>query len=70
MVSFLRETGTDGSYSMKCSLEDVNVICNEEKTVQIKAGEGFMQGIFVEYGITVDDAATDVRNGGFGSTTK
>lgn len=33
MVSFLRETGTDGNYSMKCSLEDVNVICNEEKTV-------------------------------------
>ena len=29
-----------------------------------------MQGIFVEYGITVDDAATDVRNGGFGGTTK
>lgn len=28
-----------------------------------------MQGIFVEYGITVDDAVTDVRNGGFGSTT-
>ena len=43
---------------------------NEEKTVRIKAGEGFMQGIFVEYGITVDDAVTDVRNGGFGSTTK
>lgn len=33
MVSFLRETGTNGSYSMKCSLEDVNAICNEEKTV-------------------------------------
>ena len=33
MVSFLRERGTDGSYSMKCSLEDVNAICNEEKTV-------------------------------------
>ena len=33
MVSYLRETGTDGSYSMKCSLEDVNAICNEEKTV-------------------------------------
>lgn len=33
MVSFLRETGTDGSYSMKCNLEDVNAICNEEKTV-------------------------------------
>ena len=33
MVSFLREKSTDGSYSMKCSLEDVNAICNEEKTV-------------------------------------
>ena len=33
MVSFLRETGTDRSYSMKCSLEDVNAIGNEEKTV-------------------------------------
>lgn len=29
-----------------------------------------MQGIFTEYGITVDDDATETRNGGFGSTTK
>ena len=43
---------------------------NEDKTVTIRAGEGFMQGIFVEYGITLDDDVTDVRNGGFGSTTK
>ena len=28
-----------------------------------------MQGIFVEYGITVDDDAQAERNGGFGSTT-
>ncbi len=28
-----------------------------------------MQGIFVEYGITVDDDVTEVRNGGFGSTS-
>ncbi|HJA67870.1 deoxyuridine 5'-triphosphate nucleotidohydrolase [Lachnoclostridium sp. An169] len=43
---------------------------NEGKTVDVKPGEGFMQGIFVEYGITLDDDVTDVRNGGFGSTTK
>lgn len=43
---------------------------NEKKVVEIKGGEGFMQGIFVEYGITVDDDVTEVRNGGFGSTTK
>lgn len=43
---------------------------NEGKTVEIKAGTGFMQGIFVEYGITIDDDVQTVRNGGFGSTTK
>ena len=43
---------------------------NEEKTVELPAGTGFMQGIFVEYGITVDDDVTDIRNGGLGSTTK
>ena len=42
---------------------------NEGKTVELKAGTGFMQGIFVEYGITVDDDVQTERNGGFGSTT-
>lgn len=41
----------------------------EGKTVELKAGEGFAQGIFLEYGVTVDDDATEKRNGGFGSTT-
>lgn len=43
---------------------------NENKTISIKQGEGFMQGIFLPYGITVDDETTQTRNGGFGSTTK
>lgn len=43
---------------------------NEDKTLTIPAGTGFMQGIFVEYGITIDDDAQGIRNGGFGSTTK
>ena len=43
---------------------------NEGKTVEVKQGIGFAQGIFLEYGITVDDQAEGVRNGGFGSTTK
>ena len=41
----------------------------EGKVVCIEKGTGFMQGIFVEYGITVDDDAVEIRNGGFGSTT-
>ena len=40
------------------------------KTVTVAAGEAFAQGIFCEYGITMDDDATAVRNGGFGSTTR
>lgn len=43
---------------------------NENLDLVIKKGTGFMQGIFIEYGITTDDEVTDVRNGGFGSTTK
>ncbi len=43
---------------------------NDDQTLQLEAGMGFMQGIFVEYGITLDDATSTVRNGGFGSTSQ
>lgn len=43
---------------------------NEDKVLTIEEGTGFMQGIFVEYGITVDDNTMEERNGGLGSTTK
>ena len=43
---------------------------NEDKVMLVKKGEGFMQGIFLPFGITEDDNATAKRNGGFGSTTK
>lgn len=43
---------------------------NEEKVLQVEQGTGFMQGIFTQYGITTDDDADGIRNGGFGSTTK
>lgn len=42
----------------------------ENKQVVIKQGEGFMQGIFLQFGITVDDDVNTIRDGGFGSTTK
>lgn len=42
----------------------------EGRTVSVKKGEAFAQGIFLEYGVTFDDEADGVRNGGFGSTTK
>ena len=42
----------------------------EEKEVLLKKGSAFVQGIFLEYGITFDDEVTELRNGGFGSTNK
>ena len=43
---------------------------NEGKTVDLKEGDAFAQGIFIPYGVTEDDAVTESRNGGFGSTGK
>ena len=43
---------------------------NEGKTVRVDSGKGFAQGIFMPFGITEDDNVDEIRNGGFGSTTK
>lgn len=43
---------------------------NEGKTLTLEAGDAFAQGVFLEYGITLDDDADGVREGGFGSTSK
>ena len=43
---------------------------DNEGHIFIKKGDGFAQGIFVEYGITFDDDVSEIRNGGFGSTSK
>lgn len=38
------------------------------KTVDISEGQGMAQGIFLPFGITVNDESDGIRNGGFGST--
>ena len=43
---------------------------NEGKTIEVLEGQGFVQGIFIPFGITIDDEANEERIGGFGSTTK
>lgn len=42
----------------------------DNKVLHVNKGDGIVQGIFVEYGITTDDETTETRNGGFGSTDK
>lgn len=40
----------------------------EEKVLELEKNKGICQGIFFEYGITIDDDTVEERNGGFGST--
>ena len=39
-------------------------------SVTVNCGDGFAQGVFLPFGITVDDVAEEKRVGGMGSTTK
>ncbi len=42
---------------------------NEGKHLSMKEGEAFAQGLFIEYGITIDDECQAERTGGLGSTS-
>jgi dUTP pyrophosphatase len=42
--------------------------CESNENIVLKKGERFAQGIFLPFGITIDDEAEGFRTGGFGST--
>ena len=65
----IKESVLDYSELIKLIFIKITNDTNEGRMIEIPAGTGFAQGIFVEYGITFDDDADGVRNGGFGSTT-
>lgn len=46
----------------------IKIVNCGDKTLQLAAGKSFAQGIFLQHGITVDDDAVGIRNGGIGST--
>lgn len=41
---------------------------NENKTLELQSQQAICQGIFMEFGITINDECSNSRNGGFGST--
>lgn len=43
---------------------------NPKDVLSLEAGKGYLQGIFVQYGITKSDKCAGTRNGGFGSTNR
>ena len=48
----------------------IMAMLNTDKEAKLADGQAFMQGVFLMYGVTADDAADGVRTGGFGSTDK
>jgi dUTP pyrophosphatase len=53
----------EGHIKLKIRVEN-----NKGKMFSVNSGDGIMQAIFVPFGITDDDNADGVRDGGFGST--
>ena len=43
---------------------------DENHSLLVEKGNGFAHGIFLPFGITTDDRTDEIRDGGFGSTTK
>lgn len=39
-----------------------------KKHIELSQGVAFCQGVFVPYGVTIDDEVSAKRTGGFGST--
>lgn len=42
----------------------------EGKTLELKRGDAFAQGIILQYFLTEDDSSNEIRNGGMGSTSQ
>ena len=58
-------------FKYRLQLNNTVGITNDSKVgmeLRVDRGMGFIQGVFLEYGLTTDDATDTVRTGGFGST--
>lgn len=43
---------------------------NEGKTLILKEGDKFLQGIFMPFGLAIEEEVTSLRHGGLGSTSR
>ena len=48
----------------------VKLTNNGTEKISMQSGDRFVQGVFLPYGITVDDQVFELRKGGFGSTDR
>ena len=61
---YYNNESNEGQIFIKLSNNDSTI----KRDLSISEGEAFCQGIFLPYGITIDDDADGVRRGGIGST--
>lgn len=57
--------GAENEGHIRIKLVNAN---SEGKTLVVRRGEAFAQGVLLPFGVTEDDDAVTVRTGGFGST--
>ena len=48
----------------------IKIVNNSKELLTIKTNDNFVQGIFLAYGITIDDDVSNQRVGGIGSTNQ
>ena len=71
MTRLANTTGViDSDYQYADNEGHIMLKMTSEKDVEIKQGQGIMQGIIMPYIITDDDSANADRTGGFGSTDR
>lgn len=58
------DSSNEGHIMVKISCDSHS----KNERVEIKKGQGIVQGILLPYGITEDDECDSIRDGGFGST--
>ena len=61
---YYNNENNEGQIFIKLSNNDSTI----KRALLISEGEAFCQGIFLPYGVTIDDDADGVRKGGIGST--
>lgn len=63
---YYNNSGNEGHIFIKLSNHDKSF----NKSLTVYNGDAFCQGIFLSFGITVDDEVSTVREGGIGSTNR
>lgn len=70
-IRLMNSTGIiDADFAFAQNEGHILLCLTADQPVDLTAGQKIAQGIFLPYGLTLDDDVQEVRHGGFGSTGK